>query len=891
MNRLYEVLSSSGVVAPALLECAADRKAQFAGSLDTHLLELGAVDGRTLDDAISHVLDLPAVTADGLDFSGERPRAQMPAELQAHRHIAALAQVESTLWVAVHPDIDRNELLRLRGQFPQVEFASTSAVGFEKVNADGHGQELSPGSSALYQRYLQALRNLPRFESEAQAKVQPGFQAELQPVSPELQGDLLEALAARRREMQALRRRDAIIRCLQESAHLISGRSLLFRVREDSLFGLEGPGSIPDKGNIELPISDQLSSTLHRNIPMMRCHDLDLRLAVGLEQAMPCMLIPVKVKHRTVLALYIDRAGEDFDSQERTATAQLCNVAGNSLHKIILDQHQQQRGATSAGTAVALLSQAEQAPTIESSSPAQASRAEALPQIMNQGAAQPSDPAPAQGQNQGSTQVQSAAPERDSADAQTEPHEGESGESVLNSAVSAVSAAGEALKSAAQDDAPALDKTPSTQAAKAFGAANPEADAAAQNQDQEQEQEPADAQAQQASAEVEAPEHPPEIELELEQKTPLKGEPLVDPAMVAAAQAQSDGPAQATDDSSSASPNANPVNPSAEESPRPEMMPQFWDPKAGASAGEAATASESAANASKSLDEAIANEDVEYFLQLGQPAVNALAARLPGPLDDPQSLDPDAVNEASAVGPVARLMIQLGDKGVMALLDRTRAGNEEQRYLAALTFQELRDPRAINSLCTLCFDSSAKVRRIAARVLETYRDHAAFEKACAQIRENISHPDPQRRSFAISTAGVLRDSLAVSEVISALDEKQSDMQLVALEALCSITGQQLGLDSASWRQWWLSHRAQHRLEWVASALDHADPRMQQWACDELARLTNFNVEEQIPGTTPADAQDPNVIKQQWQNWWRKHQPQRPPGPRPVPSPNAPSARA
>ena len=44
--------------------------------------------------------------------------------------------------------------------------------------------------------------------------------------------------------------------------------------------------------------------------------DLDLRLAVGQEAAIPCLLAPVTVRGRAVLLLYVDRDGRQFSDED-----------------------------------------------------------------------------------------------------------------------------------------------------------------------------------------------------------------------------------------------------------------------------------------------------------------------------------------------------------------------------------------------------------------------------------------------------------------------------------------------------------------------------------------------------------------------------------------------
>jgi hypothetical protein len=111
--------------------------------------------------------------------------------------------------------------------------------------------------------------------------------------------------------------------------------------------------------------------------------------------------------------------------------------------------------------------------------------------------------------------------------------------------------------------------------------------------------------------------------------------------------------------------------------------------------------------------------------------------------------------------------------------------------------------------------------------------------------------------------GTLRDIQAVPNLIELLAARDRFIQESALEALCSITGQQLGLKPHRWRNWYQESGHQHRIQWIIGSLHHKDIAVRRWAADELRRITGQPFVFPISGTK---AEREAAIRQ-WENWW------------------------
>jgi HEAT repeat protein len=178
-------------------------------------------------------------------------------------------------------------------------------------------------------------------------------------------------------------------------------------------------------------------------------------------------------------------------------------------------------------------------------------------------------------------------------------------------------------------------------------------------------------------------------------------------------------------------------------------------------------------------------------------------------------------------------------------------------------FQELRDPRAMRPLSELAFDTSGDVRVISMRVLETYRRTPGFAEAARVVRAQLDSTNRTRQLYAARAVGTLRDIEAIPKLIDLLSSRDRFVQEAALESLCSITGQQLGLKPHRWKAWYADNEARHRVEWIIDSLKHRDVPVRRWAADELTRITGHRV----PFSATGDKRARELAIEAWSDWW------------------------
>lgn len=264
---------------------------------------------------------------------------------------------------------------------------------------------------------------------------------------------------------------------------------------------------------------------------------------------------------------------------------------------------------------------------------------------------------------------------------------------------------------------------------------------------------------------------------------------------------------------------------------------------------------------------ALAREEgnLEDLRALGPAGLQALATRLPGPLEVLRR-DLRALPAPSAHGPLVRAAIRLGPEFVPYVLEQFENTDPDVRFYAAFLFQELRDPRAMEALSHLAFDGSTDVRVIAMRVLETYSRYDRFEEATFVVRRELDSSHRTHQLYAARAVGTLRDVQAIPKLIGLLSNRDRFIQEAALESLCSITGQQHGLKPHRWKSWHQDHGVHHRVEWIIESLRHRDLPVRRWAHDELVRVTGHRV----PFSPLGDRSSREVAYQAWVEWWQRH---------------------
>ncbi|MCY1062539.1 hypothetical protein [Nannocystis sp. SCPEA4] len=149
---------------------------------------------------------------------------------------------------------------------------------------------------------------------------------------------LAQRLDAARATLATARERDRITEALVRAASLVAPRVALFGVKREGLRVLAAPGSalqLAEGVVLALPEGGLLDRAVTGQGPLHLLAEPSLSSAVGQPLGIPCIFEPVLAGGRTVLMLYLDRAGVAFDPRERTVLRELCDTARQSLEALL----------------------------------------------------------------------------------------------------------------------------------------------------------------------------------------------------------------------------------------------------------------------------------------------------------------------------------------------------------------------------------------------------------------------------------------------------------------------------------------------------------------------------------------------------------------------------
>ncbi|RMG09888.1 MAG: tetratricopeptide repeat protein, partial [Planctomycetota bacterium] len=188
-------------------------------------------------------------------------------------------------------------------------------------------------------------------------------------------------------------------------------------------------------------------------------------------------------------------------------------------------------------------------------------------------------------------------------------------------------------------------------------------------------------------------------------------------------------------------------------------------------------------------------------------------------------------NSREAANPDEEARLEFAKKQLKAVFKRSR--DPYDRALEVVRFAEAQNPAAVEFLAELLKDRAEIVRMAIAEQLGRTRDPEAQHWLCeraararkASVRialyralgdletneavdpllQGLSDKTPAVRMAAARALGEHPDRRSVEPLIQLLEDAKPLDAVVIVEALGKITGQDLGLEAADWRNWWLAH--------------------------------------------------------------------------------------
>jgi hypothetical protein len=258
----------------------------------------------------------------------------------------------------------------------------------------------------------------------------------------------------------------------------------------------------------------------------------------------------------------------------------------------------------------------------------------------------------------------------------------------------------------------------------------------------------------------------------------------------------------------------------------------------------------------------------ELLVQMGAPAAEVLAARLPGPVVPPRpsTVAPGRPLVPSRSGPLLATLVRLGQAAVRPVIERTCVSDPVVRTWATRVLGELPWPESARAVAARFADDDQEVRSAAlgaGRMLQADQDsrdalRQALAEMCADSAQSVDV-----RSRVASSLSALRDDRAVPALIALLEDTEPSLVAAAHRALVELAAQDFGPSRSRYSSWWTSHQAMHRIEWLMDALTHESSEIRRAAGEELKAVTKeyFGYYDDLPPAERASAQ------QRYREWW------------------------
>jgi hypothetical protein len=257
----------------------------------------------------------------------------------------------------------------------------------------------------------------------------------------------------------------------------------------------------------------------------------------------------------------------------------------------------------------------------------------------------------------------------------------------------------------------------------------------------------------------------------------------------------------------------------------------------------------------------------EQLIAAGATGTSALVAAFPGPIEAPSShRSTSALPRASDCGPVMKVLLRIGTEAVPFLVVRTHDADPKVRGFATRLLGELPTADGARAIARRFFDGDIDVRRAAlaaARLLSSSPDTAAALVAELGLTAEDRMKPTGVRLTAMEVLSELRHPQAVPYLILVLEDNPVDVVQAARRSLVILARTELGTSATAWSEWWRANSARHRIEWLIDALTHESRDIRRAAGEELKTLTReyFGYYDDLP---PADRRQ---AQEQYREWW------------------------
>jgi len=212
------------------------------------------------------------------------------------------------------------------------------------------------------------------------------------------------------------------------------------------------------------------------------------------------------------------------------------------------------------------------------------------------------------------------------------------------------------------------------------------------------------------------------------------------------------------------------------------------------------------------------------------------------------------------------LVAARGTGSASVVLPHLESDDRVKRLFAIYYLLAVPYPQAIEALSRRLYDSEPRNRYLAVEALRRYQEEQAYRRVMTGLREQLKVPVYETQVATVQILGQLRDPSAVPALIPLVVSPQHALATAAASTLAVICAQAFGADVALWAEWWQIHYTRPRETWLLEGLRHADPSIVRIAHAELLRLTG----QGGPSASSATAVVDETTVRAWETWWQTY---------------------
>ncbi len=223
-------------------------------------------------------------------------------------------------------------------------------------------------------------------------------------------------------------------------------------------------------------------------------------------------------------------------------------------------------------------------------------------------------------------------------------------------------------------------------------------------------------------------------------------------------------------------------------------------------------------------------ELLQKLLPVGDALIPIILTQIP-----PQD---EIINRNADLTEIIRRIVHLCEMSTPSLLNSLIKIIQEQdhdsRHRAAILIGRCSSSKVIPPLIqTLLSEEDPQMRSILRKILMSYRDKEEFVKLLQFLRSNLRSNDLERLRKTIHLLQDLRIVEAMPDLLSLLSHPSPDLKQSVLQALRRISLQDFGNELTLWNQWLSANSHLDRKHWIVDSMNHPQLEIREFVKEDL----------------------------------------------------------